>query len=143
MAKRKRVLFLCTTNSCRSQMAEGWLRMMGQDGFETFSAGAEATSVHALAIKVMAEVGIDISAQRSKSVADFAGQEFDYTISLCGEHAQSACPVFTSKVREQLHWDFVDPAEVCGHEDERLKVFRKVRDQIGMRIRQFIDNQRS
>lgn len=143
MTKRKRVLFLCTTNSCRSQMAEGWLRTMGKDRFETFSAGARATSVHPLAMKVMAESGIDISSQRSKSVADLAGQEFDYTITLCGEHAKSLCPVFAGKVRERLHWDFADPAEVRGDEAERLRVFRKVRDQIETRIQQFIDNQGS
>jgi arsenate reductase len=124
-------------------MAEGFLKAIGKEEFEAFSAGIEATSVHPLAITVMAEAGIDISAQRSKSVADFAGQEFDYIITLCGEHAKSLCPVFAGKVRERLNWDFADPAEVRGDEAERLKVFRKVRDQIGARIQQFIDNQES
>ena len=138
MVKRKRVLFLCTTNSCRSQMAEGFLKAKSKEEFEEFSAGLEATLVHPLAIKVMAEAGIDISNQKSKSVADFVGQEFDYAITLCGEHARSACPVFLGKVGQRLHWDFPDPAEAEGTEEERLEVFRKVRDQIEARLREFI-----
>jgi arsenate reductase len=138
MVKRKRVLFLCTTNSCRSQMAEGFLKAKGKEEFEAFSAGLEATSVHPLAIKVMAEAEIDISSQRSKSVADYVGQEFDYAITLCGEHAKSACPVFLGKVRQQMHWDFSDPAEAEGTEEERLEVFRNVRDQIEARLQEFV-----
>jgi len=135
---KRRVLFLCVTNSCRSQMAEAFLKAMGGGQFEVFSAGVKATSVHPLAIRVMAEVGIDISEQKSKSVAEFAGQEFDFTITLCGENAKSACPVFPGKVRRRLHWDFLDPAEAEGTEEERLEVFRNVRNQIEARIQEFV-----
>jgi arsenate reductase len=134
MGKKEKALFLCSTNSCRSQMAEGILRMIGKDEFEAFSAGAVATSIHPLATKVMVELGLDMSDQKSKSVAEFRGQEFDYVVTLCGENAKSACPVFVGKIKHHLHWDFLDPAEAQGSEEGRLKVFRKVRDQTKAKI---------
>ena len=136
---KQRILFLCTTNSCRSQMAEGILKAIGGDEFEVESAGAKPSFVHPLTIKVMAEIGMDITNQRSKSVAEFVGQEFDYVITLCGDDAQVVCPVFIGKAKERLHWNFVDPAEAQGSDEEILSVFRTVRDQIRRRIEKFIE----
>ena len=138
MSNKKRVLFLCTTNSCRSQMAEGILKARGDGEFEAHSAGAKPASVHPLAIKVMAEIGIDISNQRSKPVAEFVGQEFDYVVTLCGDYAKDACPLFIGKTQQRLHWNFVDPAEAKGSEEEVLSVFRKVRDLIKTQIEKFV-----
>ncbi len=135
---KKRVLFLCTTNSCRSQMAEGILKTMGKDKFEVFSAGVEATSVNPITIKVMKEAEIDISNQKSKAVAEYMGQGFDYVVTLCGENARRACPVFPGRTRNRLHWDFFDPAEAEGSDEERLQVFRKVRNQIRKKIEKFV-----
>lgn len=132
---------MCVTNSCRSQMAEGFLKAMGGGRFDVFSAGAEATSVHPLAIRVMAEWGIDISGQRSKSVAEFTGQKFDFAITLCGENSRTVCPVFLGKVEQRMHWDFFDPAEAQGTEGQRLKIFREVRDRIRSKIEKFIGSQ--
>ena len=128
MAQKKRVLVLCTGNSCRSQMAEGFLRYMAGDKFEVFSAGVKHTQVNSLAINVMAEVGIDISKHRSKSAMEFIGQKFDYVITVCG-NAKQTCPVFPGKY-EKVHWDLEDPAVVQGTEEEKLNVFRKTRDKI-------------
>ena len=125
---KKRVLFLCTGNSCRSQMAEGFLRDMAGDRFEVFSAGIKPTQVNPLAIKVMAEAGIDISKHRSKSAIEFIGQKFDYVITVC-DNAKQTCPVFPGKY-EKIHWSLEDPAEATGIEEEKLVVFRKTRDKI-------------
>jgi arsenate reductase len=138
LMRKKRVLFLCTTNSCRSQMAEGILRAAGGNGFEADSAGAKPAFVHPLATKVMAEAGIDISNQKSKSVDRFQGQEFDYVITLCGDNARSVCPVFIGKAKHRLHWNFPDPAETKGSEQEKLESFSKVRDQIKERLEEFV-----
>jgi len=100
---KKRVLFLCTGNSCRSQMAEGFLRHMAGDRFEVFSAGVKPAQVNPLAIKVMAEAGIDISKHRSKSVMELIGQQFDYIVTVC-DNAKQTCPVFPGK-HEKIHWD--------------------------------------
>jgi arsenate reductase len=140
---KKRVLFLCGTNSCRSQMAEGLLRELGQGEYDAYSAGAEATSVHPLAVQVMEEIGIDISSQRSKSVAEFSGKEFDFTITLCGSTSKTVCPVFLGKVGKRLQWDIADPAEAEGSREERLDVFRRVRDQLRRKIERFMENQES
>ena len=129
---------MCTTNSCRSQMAEGILKAIGGDESEVYSAGAKPSSVHPLAIKVMAEVGIDISKQRSKSVEEFAGQQFDYVITLCGDYAEDVCPAFIGPAKERLHWNFVDPAEAEGSEEEVLVIFRKVKDEIKTKIEEFV-----
>ena len=128
----ERVLFLCVHNSARSQMAEGLLRARGADQYEAFSAGSEATEVRPLAIRAMGDVGIDITGQRSKTSAEFTGQEFDYVITVCDD-AKEACPYFPG-ARRRLNWSFEDPAAATGSEDERLEVFRRVRDQIAVRI---------
>lgn len=136
MAQKKRVLFHCTGNSCRSQMAEGFLRHMAGDKFEVFSAGVKPTQVNPLAIKVMAEVGVDISSHRSKSVMEFIRQKFDYVITVC-DNAKQTCPVFPGKY-EKIHWSLEDPAEATGTEEEKLVVFRKVRDQINDKIEEWL-----
>lgn len=132
----KRILFLCTGNSCRSQMAEGFLRYMGGDRFEVFSAGVKPTIVNPLAIKVMAEAGINISSYRSKSVMEFIGQQFDYVITVC-DNAKQSCPAFPGKY-EKIHWVLEDPAEIVGSEEERLVVFRKIREQIQKNVSEFL-----
>ena len=134
---RKRVLFLCTSNSCRSQMAEGFLRHIAGDRFEVFSAGVKPTQVNPLAIKVMAEAGIDISEHRSKSAMEFLGQQFDYIITVC-DNAKQTCPVFPGK-HEKIHWDLEDPAEAQGNEEERLSFFRRIRDEIKSMVNNFKD----
>lgn len=136
MNDKQRVLILCTGNSARSQMAEGLLRHDGGAAFAVESAGVEPSFVRPHAIEVMREVGIDISGHRSKSVDKFAGQEFDYVITVCG-NANERCPVFPGKT-EHLHWSFDDPAAAEGDDAARLAVFRRVRDQIRGRLREFI-----
>lgn len=133
MSMRQRVLVLCTGNSARSQMAEGLLRHDSGDRFEVFSAGVEPTEVRPLAIAAMREVGIDISEQRSKSVAEFANQEFDYVITVC-DNANQQCPMFPGK-SERIHWSIEDPAEAQGDEQARLAVFRRVRDDLRERLK--------
>ncbi|HUI08328.1 MAG TPA: arsenate reductase ArsC [Verrucomicrobiae bacterium] len=135
--KTTRVLFLCTGNSCRSQMAEGFLRAVGGDKFEAFSAGAKpAGCVHPFAIQVMREIDIDISNHTSKSLDVFDGQKFDYLITVC-DHAREACPTYAGAAR-RLHWSFDDPAHASGSEEEKLKVFRRVRDEIRARVEEFL-----
>jgi arsenate reductase len=136
MSDRKRVLILCTGNSARSQMAEGIFRHIAGDDFEVASAGVAPSHVRPEAIKVMGELGIDISGHRSKSVDDFLGQEFDYVITVC-DNANEQCPVFPGKT-ERIHWSFEDPAAVQGDEPARLAVFRRVRDEIKSRLQDFI-----
>jgi arsenate reductase len=128
-----RVLFLCTHNSARSQIAEGLLRAWAGDRFEAHSAGVEATIVRPLAIRAMAELGIDISGQASKRLDTYLGQPFAYAITVCDE-AREACPFFPGAER-QLHWSFDDPSAATGTEAEQLEVYRRVRDEIGERIR--------
>jgi arsenate reductase len=137
MSDKKRVLILCTGNSARSQMAEGLLRHLAGDRFEVESAGVEPSHVRPQAVKAMQEAGIDISKQRSKSVDEFAGQEFDYVITVC-DNAREHCPVFPGKTK-RIHWSFDDPAAAEGDEAARLAIFRRVRDEIKARLREFID----
>ena len=125
---KKRVLILCTGNSARSQMAEGLLRHDSGDRFDVSSAGTHPTGVRAEAIAVMNELGIDISGHHSKSVADFAGQHFDYVLTVC-DNAKESCPVFPAGTA-LIHHSFEDPAVVQGTEQERLQAFRRVRDQL-------------
>ena len=132
----KKVLFLCTGNSARSQMAEGFLKYMAGDRFEVYSAGVKPTAVNPLAIKVMAEIGIDISKHKSKSVMEFIDQSFDYVITVCG-NAQKTCPVFPGE-HEKIHWDLEDPAAAEGSEEERAAIFRRIRDEIEQRIKDWI-----
>ncbi|HZP00913.1 MAG TPA: arsenate reductase ArsC [Terriglobia bacterium] len=131
-----RVLFLCTANSCRSQMAEGFLRHLAGDRFEAASAGAQATRVNPDAVRVMKEVGIDISAHRSKDVSEFSGQPFTYVVRVC-DKAKETCPIFPGAFR-YFDWGLDDPAAAEGTEVERLAVFRRVRDEIEKRVRSFI-----
>jgi arsenate reductase len=130
--EKPKVLFLCTHNSARSQMAEGLLRHLAGNHFEVISAGTEATHVRPLAIRAMDELGIDISGQESKTLDRYLGDTFDYVITVCDD-ANEACPVFPG-ARRRLHWSFEDPAQATGSEEERLRVFRLVRDEIKERI---------
>lgn len=133
---KKRVLILCTGNSCRSQMAEAFLKSFDKN-LEVFSAGTKpAEKVHPKAIQVMREVGIDISHNKPKDVEQFVNQSFDYVITVC-DNARESCPVFTGQVVKQLHIGFEDPAEATGNEEEVLKVFRKVRDEIKKTFEEF------
>ncbi len=132
MADHRRILFLCTHNSARSQMAEGLLRHLAGDRFDAFSAGTEATHVRPLAIRAMAELGIDISGQESKTLDRYLGEPFDAVITVC-DQAHEACPVFFGAT-ERLHWSFPDPSRATGTEDEQLAVYRAVRDAIRARI---------
>jgi arsenate reductase (thioredoxin) len=129
---KKRVLFLCTHNSARSQMAEGLLRALGGEAFEAFSAGTEATHVRPLAIRAMAELGIDISRQQSKTLDEYLDQPFDAVITVC-DQANEACPVFFG-ARERVHWSFPDPSKARGTEEQRLAAYRLARDAIRERI---------
>jgi len=131
-ASPTRVLFLCTHNSARSQMAEGLLRALGGDRFEVASAGTEATAVRPEAFAVMREIGIDLSGQTSKTLERYLDKPFDLVITVCDAAAES-CPVFLG-ARRRLHWSFPDPSAVQGSEAERLAVFRNVRDAIRLRI---------
>jgi arsenate reductase len=137
---KSKVLFLCTGNSCRSQMAEGFLRHLSDDRFDVHSAGTHPTSVNPLAIAVMREKGIDISQQLSKNVAEYLGQPFGFVITVC-DHANEQCPVFPS-LSTRLHWSFDDPAAATGSDEERLPVFRRVRDEIEGRVRAFAKDAR-
>ena len=129
MNEKKRVLILCTGNSARSQMAEGLLREMGGDKFEVESAGVAPSSVRSEAVEAMREVGIDISGHRSKSVDEFGGQQFDYIITVC-DNAKENCPVFPGQAK-RIHQSFEDPPpETVGGYESRLKIFRRVRDEI-------------
>lgn len=128
----QRVLFLCTHNSARSQMAEGLLRLLGGGRFAAFSAGTEATQVRPLAIRAMAEVGIDISGQQSKTLDRYLGEAFEAVITVCDD-ANEACPVFYG-ARRRLHWSLPDPSRATGTEEEQLAVYREVRDELRRRI---------
>jgi len=130
-----RVLILCAGNSARSQMAEGLLRHDAGNVYEVFSAGTKPTHVRPEAITVMREVGIDISGHRSKAVDEFAGQDFDYVITVC-DNAKQSCPVFPAKTN-RIHWSIEDPAAVQGSEEERLAAFRRVRDELRARLEAF------
>jgi arsenate reductase (thioredoxin) len=137
MSEKRRVLILCTGNSARSQMAEGLLRSISGERFEVESAGVEPSVVRPEAVHVMGEIGIDISGHRSKSADEFAGQEFDYIITVC-DNAKESCPVFPGKA-VRIHRMFEDPPpESEGDYETRLKVFRRVRDEIGEWLRTFI-----
>ena len=133
---RQRVLFLCTGNSARSQMAEGLLRHIAGDQFEVFSAGTRPAGLNPNAVTAMAEIGIDIAGSRSKSADEFSGQQFEYVFTVC-DNAKESCPIFPGGGR-RLHQSFEDPAAAPA--DQQLEVFRKVRDQIADRLREFVEN---
>ena len=132
---KKRVLILCTGNSARSQMAEGILRHDGGEAFEVHSAGVRPGIVRPEAIQVMREIGIDISGHRSKSVTEFIGQEFDAVITVC-DNAKETCPIYPGDVN-RIHCSFEDPAAVQGSEEERLAMFRRIRDEIRQYLQSF------
>jgi arsenate reductase len=133
MSERKvKMLFICTGNSARSQMAEGLAREMGGGSVESSSAGTDPKPVHPLAIRAMAEVGLDISKNTSKGLTRFLDQDFDYVVSVCARAAET-CPAWP-RSREQIRWHFDDPAEATGTEEDRLRVFRRVRNEIQQRL---------
>ncbi|MEE9465460.1 MAG: arsenate reductase ArsC [Candidatus Neomarinimicrobiota bacterium] len=132
-----RVLILCTGNSCRSQMAEAFIRRL-RPQWEVYSAGTfPADGVHPFAIKVMAEIGLDLSQARPEAVEDYLDQAFDYVITVC-DQANDACPVFTGKVTHRLHMGYQDPAEAFGDDAEVLALFRRVRDRIWKGFERFV-----
>lgn len=133
---KQRVLFLCTHNSARSQMAEGLLRATAGDRFEVASAGTGATHVRPEAIRAMAEIGIDIAHHESKTFSRFATQPFDWVITVCDEAAE-ACPVFPGP-GHRLHWSLPDPSAIRGDEEQRLAAFRDVRDRLHRLIADFV-----
>ena len=135
MADKKRVLILCTGNSARSQMAEGLLRHDAGERFTVESAGTKPSTVRPEAKAVMKEVGIDITSHRSKHVDEFAGQDFDYVLTVC-DNAKESCPVFFGKAA-RLHHSFNDPAALEGSEETRLGEFRRVRDELRSYLRGF------
>jgi arsenate reductase len=136
---KQRVLFLCTHNSARSQMAEGFLRSFAGDRFDAQSAGTQKTSVHPLAIRVMAERGVDISEHTSTVLTESMQTSVDYLITVCDD-ANEHCP-FVPCIRKRVHWSFEDPSRATGTDEERLAVFRRVRDQIEARLSEWLKTQ--
>jgi arsenate reductase len=137
MSKVK-VLFLCTGNSARSQMAEAFLRKYGGDEFEAYSAGLEPKGISPYANRVMEEVGISLSGQYSKHVKEYMGKiHFGYLITVCDE-AEKNCPTTFPGIAQRLHWSFEDPAAFVGTDEEKLAKFREVRDQIDQRIKEWL-----
>nr|BCX00727.1 MAG: arsenate reductase (thioredoxin) [Bacteroidota bacterium] len=136
MQRPLRILILCTGNSCRSQMAEGWFRHLGGERIEVRSAGLQAHGLNPWAVRTMAEAGVDISHQRSKELDPEMLRWADYVITVCG-HADEHCPVLPPGVRK-LHWPFEDPARATGTEEEVLAVFRRVREGIRARVAEFL-----
>ena len=137
MNSKPKVLFICTGNSCRSQMAEGFLRHIAGESFEALSGGTDPVGLNPWAVRVMAEKGIDISAQESKGMKPFLGHHFPYLITVC-DRANERCPIFPG-VSKRLHWSFEDPAHATGTEEQKLAVFRRVRDEVEAHVRRFVD----
>jgi len=135
---KKKVLFLCTHNSCRSQMAEGIVNHLLGDRFQAFSAGTEKTRVNPLAIQVLAEIGIDISSHYSKTLVQFEGDQFDHVITLCGS-ANEQCPLFVGGAK-RVHIGFDDPSRTAGTQEEIVADFRRVRDEIKEKITTYLEN---
>jgi len=132
------VLFLCTGNSARSQMAEAFLRQMGGEAFEVFSAGMEPKGLHPLTVQVMEEIGYDLSGHRSKGFQEFLGKKhFHYLVTVCDD-AEKNCPRIWPGVQQRLHWSFEDPAAFEGNPEEQLAKFRQVRDQIREKIQNWL-----
>jgi arsenate reductase len=132
MAMKSKVLFLCTGNSARSQMAEGYLRRVAADRFEPLSAGIEPKGLNPLAVEAMQEIGVDIAHHKSKDVRDLLGMHISYVVTVC-DNAREHCPIFPGTYKF-LHWSFDDPAAAQGTREEKLAVFRRVRDEITQRI---------
>ena len=141
MADRIRVLFLCTHNSARSQIAEALLQQYGGGDFDVVSAGTEETTVNPFAIRVLADAGIDWSRAQSKTIDRFLGERFDYVITVC-DRARESCPVFPGS-ENTLHWGLDDPSEAGGTDDEKLAAFRRTREELAARLRPFIDEARA
>jgi arsenate reductase len=139
--ERQRVLFLCTHNSARSQMAEGYLRAVAADCFEVASAGTETTRVHPLAIRAMQDIGIDLTGHASKTFDAFLRQPWAYIITVC-DNANEGCPVFPAAAK-RLHWSFEDPSRATGTEEERLQMFRRIRDAIITQIHAWLAEQQA
>lgn len=139
MLQKRKVLILCTGNSARSQMAEGFWRHLGGDRWEVFSAGVDPKGVNPVAVAVMAEAGVDISAQRSKNVTEFHGQPFDLVVTVC-DNAAAACPSFPG-AKCRVHWPFEDPPHLPGDDEAKLVVWRRVRDQIRARVGEYLHEQ--
>jgi len=137
---KKRILFLCTANSCRSQMAEGLINNFLGNKITAFSAGTNATNVNPTAIEVMQEIGIDISKHQSKNLTAFDGQSFDYVITLCGD-ANETCPLYIGGTKK-IHIGFDDPAKATGTKEEVLHEFRRVRDDIKERLAAFFQKEK-
>jgi arsenate reductase (thioredoxin) len=135
-----RILVLCTHNSARSQMAEALIRSYGNGRFKVESAGTEATRVNPFAVEAMREIGFDLSGARSKHLDEFIEQEFEYVITVCDSAAES-CPVFPGRA-ERIHWSFPDPSAATGSDDEKLAVFREVRDSIAEQIHKWVNESR-
>ena len=135
MVDKKRVIFLCTGNSCRSQMAEAFLRKNGGDSFEAYSAGLEPKPINPYTYRVMKEIGIDLSGQTSKPVEEFLGKTLFHTLITVCDHAEKNCPRTWPGVTQRLHWSFEDPAAFLGNEEEKLAKFREVRDLIDQAVR--------
>jgi arsenate reductase len=139
--KKTKVLFLCTSNSARSQMAEAFLRTYAGDRYQAYSAGLEPKEIHPLTKKVMAEVGIDISHQRPKVLSDYMGRvHFGYLITVCAQ-AEQKCPSTFPGMGQRLHWDIEDPAQFIGSDEEKLDKFREIRDIVQKRVRDWVDSQ--
>ena len=139
MEMKKRVLFICVHNSARSQMAEAWLNTICGEYFEAQSAGLEPGTLNPLAVQVMAEAGIDISKKKNQAVFDVfvSGQLFAYVITVCDEASAEKCPIFPGPAT-RMHWSFADPSQASGTEEERLRVFRQVRDALADRIKEWL-----
>jgi arsenate reductase (thioredoxin) len=135
----RKVLFLCAGNSCRSQMAEGWLRHYAGDHAKVFSAGSKPAGLNPMAVAVMRESGVDISGQRSKHVDELAKEDFLFAITVCDALRQE-CPAFPGALY-QLQWSFDDPVAATGSEEEKLAVFRRVRDEIAEQVRTFVQRE--
>ncbi len=140
--EKERVLFLCTGNSARSQMAEALLRKMAGDRFEVHSAGLDPSVIHPLTIQVLQEIGIDASSQYAKPLTTYLGKvHFSFLITVCSK-AEERCPIFPG-IGQRLHWPFEDPAAFEGSEQDKLEFFRQIRDQIEIKIRQWLFEQES
>ncbi len=138
MTKKEKIIFICTGNACRSQIAEGILRSMAGDKFDVFSAGSHPTKVHPMSIKVMKEIGIDITSHTSDPISNFLNENIDIVVTVCN-NADKACPVFPGKV-ERIHWRIKDPFKGWGSDRDDLDNFTRTRDDLNERIKNFLKN---
>ena len=129
MSKKKNIIFICTGNACRSQIAHGLLQNLAKDRFNVFSAGSHPSRVHLMSIKVMEEIGIDISHHTPKPVSKYLDENFDIVATVC-DNARETCPVFTGSSKHQIHQGFIDPADAAGSDGEITEVYRRIRDKI-------------